>query len=96
MCIKQQIKSFLLQYNLPEPEGLATWTLRSLRCLREMSLGPELRFTLDVLPDELDYLLSQLHRMDKNNRNNRGQPRMALPYIFNLGAQFNHPHNSYF
>jgi transposase len=65
MCIKQQIKSFLLQYNLPEPEGLVKWTLRSLQHLREMSLGPELRFTLDVLLDELDYLLSQLNRVDK-------------------------------
>lgn len=65
MCIKQQIKSFLLQYNIREPEGLAKWTQRSLRCLRKLSLNPQLRFTLDVLLDELDYLQSQLNRVDK-------------------------------
>lgn len=31
--IKQQIKSFLLQHNLPQPEGLDQWTQRSIQHL---------------------------------------------------------------
>lgn len=65
MCIKQQIKSFLLQYNLKEPQGLESWTQQSVQCLRELSLGSQLRFTLDILLDQLGYFQTQLKRVDK-------------------------------
>jgi len=76
-CIKQQIKSFLLQHNLPEPEGLVRWTCQSLRDLRSLSLSPQLRFTLDVMLDQLDYLESQLNRIDKQLENLFGEDRHA-------------------
>jgi transposase len=63
--IKQQIKSFLLQHGIPEHEGLTRWTQLSLQSLRDLELGSELRFTLNVMLDELEYLQSQLKRVDK-------------------------------
>lgn len=63
--IKQQIKSLLLQHNIKEPTGLNRWTKLSIIQLRNMELCPELRFTLDVMLDELDYLKDQIKRVDK-------------------------------
>ena len=77
ICIKQQIKSFLLQHNLSEPEGLAHWTKRSMRQLRARPLCQELRFTLDVMLDELDYLRTQLARVDRQLETLFGQERHA-------------------
>ncbi len=58
--VKQQIKSFLLLYGIEEPKGLSYWTKGSLGALREWVLAENLRFSLDVLLDELDRLNEQL------------------------------------
>lgn len=60
---KQQIKSFLLMQGIKAPPGLQYWTQRSIADLRHLDLLRELRFTLDVLLDELEYLGQQLHRV---------------------------------
>jgi transposase len=63
--IKQQIKSMLLQHNIKEPSGLARWTKQSIIQLHDMELCPEIRFTMDVMLDQLNYLQTQIKRVDK-------------------------------
>ena len=57
---KQQIKSFLLQHGIVEPDGLAHWSNASLRALRDLKLNAQLRFCLDRLLEELAYLRDEL------------------------------------
>jgi transposase len=59
---KQQIKSFLLQHGLPEPPGLRYWTKASVAALRQLELSEELRFSLEMLLEELAHAQSQVHR----------------------------------
>jgi transposase len=58
----QQIKSFLLQHGIAEPHGLAHWSKESVKQLRALELTAQLRFSLDMLLDELDHATSQLKR----------------------------------
>jgi len=62
--IKQQIKSLLLQHHITEPVGLARWTKQSIVELQDIELCPEMRFSLDVMLDELSYLQSQIKRVE--------------------------------
>jgi transposase len=61
--VQQQIKSFLLQHGLAEPEGLSHWSARSVEALGQLPLGAELRFALDLLVEELGHLEEQLVRI---------------------------------
>lgn len=61
--VQQQIKSFLLQHGLTEPDGLAHWSKKSVAALGELALGAELRFALDLLVEELRHLEEQLDRI---------------------------------
>lgn len=61
--VKQQIKSFLLQYGLEEPEGLNRWSKKALKALEQMKLHPSLRFTLDRYLEELFHLEGQLGKV---------------------------------
>jgi transposase len=63
--VKQQIKSFLLQYGLEEPAGLTHWSLEALGILKSLTLLPELRFYLDMLLKELAHLDGQLKKVDQ-------------------------------
>src|SRR5690349_7577477 len=45
---RQQIKALLLQHGIAEPVGLTHWTAAAVDALRELPLGDELRFCLDV------------------------------------------------
>jgi len=62
--IKQQIKSLLLQHNIKEPVGLVRWTKRSIVELQQIELCPQIRFTLEAMLDELNYLQTQIRRVD--------------------------------
>src|SRR5512135_3294432 len=42
--IQQQVKAFLLQHGIAEPDGLAHWAGRAVEDLRGLKLLPELRF----------------------------------------------------
>ena len=75
--IKQQIKSFLLQHNIKEPAGLIRWTKVSIIQLRTIELCPEMRFTLDVMLDELGYLQSQIKRVELQLKETFGKDRKA-------------------
>jgi transposase len=59
---KNQIRSFLLQYSIPEPSGIDNWTKRSVEELRSMELKKELRDCLDVMLDELGHAQEQVKR----------------------------------
>src|SRR3954469_15648495 len=60
--IQQQIKAFLLQHGIAEPEGLTHWTAASVEALRRLELGNELRFCLGVMLDERRHALEQVAR----------------------------------
>ena len=64
MCIKQQIKSLLLQHNIAEPVGLAYWSKRAIGELRNLELRLEIRFSLDVMLDELNYIQTQIKHVE--------------------------------
>src|SRR3954452_18479913 len=66
--VQQQIKAFLLQYGLAEPQGLAGWSDAALKALRGLELGAELRFCLDVMLDELDHARGQVAKVTKRLR----------------------------
>jgi len=73
--IKQQIKSFLLQYGIAEPQGLGSWSRLSVAALREIPLCRELRFCLDLMLDELSHqqkqlksITDELKRLSEENR----------------------------
>lgn len=63
--VKRQIKSFLLQHGLPEPEGLKHWSAKSIHALRIMRLPKLLRLSLDALLSDLDYHINQLVILEK-------------------------------
>jgi transposase len=67
-CIQQQIKSFLLQFSIPEPEGLSNWTNAAVEELRHTTLLPELRFCLDMLLEEYQHAKQQLARLKQEIR----------------------------
>jgi transposase len=63
---KQQIKSFLLQHGIAEPEGLAHWSNASLQALKDLKLNAQLRFCLDRLLEELAYLRGELKAFEEH------------------------------
>jgi transposase len=54
-CIRQQIKSFLLQYGLRWPSESDCWSRRTIVALRELPLRGELRYVLDSYLLELRF-----------------------------------------
>src|SRR5512135_309656 len=63
--IQQQIKAFLLQHGIAEPDGLGHWAERAVEALRGLELRPELRFCLDVMLDELEHVGRQVRRVTR-------------------------------
>lgn len=62
--VKQQIKSFLLQHGIAQPDGLRTWARRGVGALGKMKLSPQLRFALDLLLEDLEHYDWRLKRAD--------------------------------
>lgn len=60
--VMQQIKSFMLQHSLPEPDNC--WTLAGQRYLRQLELLPPLRYCLDCLMAELEFYCNKLKLLD--------------------------------
>ncbi|MEA3422001.1 MAG: IS110 family transposase [Acidobacteriota bacterium] len=57
---KQQIKSFLLQHGIKEPDGLSNWSKSGIDALAKLKLNSELRFVLDVFLEELEEMRNHL------------------------------------
>jgi transposase len=55
-CIRQQIKSFLLQHGIRWPGESDCWSGSTVAALKELSLRVELRYTLDMYLSELAFL----------------------------------------
>jgi transposase len=55
-CIRQQIKSLLLQYGVKWPGESDCWSGCTTVALRDLSLRSELRYTLDMYLSELEFL----------------------------------------
>ena len=66
--VQQQIKAFLLQHGIAEPEGLAHWSDAAVEALRGPELAAELRFCLDVMLDELEHAREQVARVTERLR----------------------------
>jgi len=66
--VRQQIKSFLLQHGLEEPQGLENWSLASIKQLIQMPLSHPLRFTLDLYLQELDELTEHIQQTETELR----------------------------
>lgn len=75
--IKQQIKSLFLQHNIKEPHGLARWTKQSVIQLGTIELCPEIRFTLNVMLDQLSCLESQFKGVEIQLNKTFGKDRHA-------------------
>lgn len=67
--VKIQIKSFLLQHGIQQPHGLVCWSNESIEVLRKISLSAQLRYCLDCLIKELDFLKGQLKELEKTLKN---------------------------
>jgi transposase len=72
---KQQIKSFLMQHGVAEPEGLKHWSAASREALTGLKLRPELRFCLDELRADLEHLEEQLGRIEARLKELSGAKR---------------------
>lgn len=73
--VKQQIKGFLLQHGLAEPQGLDNWAKRAVAELRAVSLRAELRFALDVFLDEMEHAQRQVKRVTEKLKELEGTER---------------------
>ena len=62
--VRQQIKSFLLQYSICEPEGLVRWTKAAVSDLQVLRLNSALRFTLNMYLEELEELSIRIKRTE--------------------------------
>ena len=71
--VKQQIKSFLLQHGIAQPEGLKNWAKKGVEVLRKLKLSGQLRFALNILLDDLAHFEKQLA---KANNTIRGLAKM--------------------
>lgn len=60
--VKQQIKSLLLMYGVPEPRGLKHWSKAGIAALAELELRPQIRLALDSLVEELEHLTELRNR----------------------------------
>jgi len=79
---KQQIKSFLLQHGLKEPNGLSNWSQCGIDELAELELNSELRFVLDIFLEELKDLKNHLkithNRIKQITKAERFEKKIAL------------------
>jgi len=62
---KMQIKSFLLQYGIPQPQGLEQWAKHALAKLQKLQLLEQLRYTLDMLIEEYKFLAEKIKEIEQ-------------------------------
>lgn len=62
---KLQIKSFLLQYSIPQPKGLKSFSNASIDELKKIRLLNQLRFNLDMLINEYEFLKEKIKDIEQ-------------------------------
>jgi transposase len=75
--VQQQIKSFMLLYDLRPEMDTANWPKRFVTWLRETPLNPQLRFCLDTLLREYDFLKEQMKSIESQMAQLRKTERHA-------------------
>jgi transposase len=80
---QHRVKSFLLQHGLGEPAGLGHWSRAAVAELRELGVGEELGFCLDLLLDGLAHGGEQLAAANRKVRDLAGSERhrAAVGYL---------------
>jgi transposase len=58
--VKLQIKSFLLQHGIDQPQGLSHWSALAVERLKSIRLSEPLRYCLDMLIEELHFIAGRL------------------------------------
>lgn len=58
--VKLQIKSFLLQHGIGQPNGLSHWSCPAVERLKSIHLSEHLRYCLDMLVEQLRFIAEQL------------------------------------
>lgn len=61
--VKLQIKSFLLQHGIQQPPALRSWSTNAVKELNALKLSRQLRFCLDMLVQELQFLQELLRKI---------------------------------
>lgn len=62
--IKIQIKSFLLQHGIEQPAGLKNWSREAVNSLKKINLNECLRFSLDLMLEQLEFLKNKLKEVE--------------------------------
>jgi transposase len=62
---KMQIKSFLLQYGITQPQGLDQWAKYAVEKLQKLHLLEQLRYTLDMLIEEYKFLTEKIKEIEQ-------------------------------
>ncbi|MGA2071234.1 MAG: IS110 family transposase [Sedimentisphaerales bacterium] len=57
--VKLQIKGFLLQHGIDQPQGLSRWSATAVEYLKKVRLSEQLQYCLDILLDELSFIIEQ-------------------------------------
>lgn len=57
--VKLQIKGFLLQHGIDQPQGLSRWSVAAIEYLKNIRLSEQLRYCLNILLDELHFTVEQ-------------------------------------
>ena len=76
-CVKTQIRSFLLFYGLPEPQGLKSWSQKAVAALRSMKIDEQLRLILNLHLAELDHQCGQIKIIESGLKNLAEDPAVA-------------------
>ena len=75
--IKLQIKSFLLQHGIDQPPALRSWSANAVKQLACLKLSKHLRFCLDMLIEQLQFLQGQLKTIQQKLQETFSQKRHA-------------------
>lgn len=75
--VKLQIKSFLLQHGIKQPPSVRAWSANAVKQLYELKLPKQLRFCLDMLVEELQFLQNQLTTIKDQLKETFGKQRHA-------------------
>lgn len=66
--VKQQIKSFLLQHSIPQPQGLTCWSNQAVEKLSKIIISKQLRYCLDLLLEQLKFHKAQISKLEKETK----------------------------
>lgn len=61
---RQQIKSFLLNHGIEQPDGLKSWGEKGFEALKTLTLPTQLRYCLDVLIDDEKHARDQIAKLN--------------------------------